>query len=177
MHGQETREVDKPTPITYNVPFDLAGGNITLNQTDKLAQGKVVGYDGTIYSVHLKEQLTSGGTFLFIGSYGFYLRGENIRYAERKSTGFSEKSIDGSREVGGASVTISNSSLQSGTIIGLSATIKDSDKMTLAIYQNNTLVISYDYDRGSDEIASAEAKFEIGLGGDVSECIISSPAS
>ncbi len=177
MHGQETREEDKPTPIAYNVPFDLTSGNITLSQTNKLAQGKVVGYDGTVYSVHLKEQLTSGGTFLFIGSYGFYLRGGNIRYAERTSAGFAEKHIDGAREVGGASVTISNSTLQSGTIIGLSATIKDSDKMTLAIYQNNTLVISYDYDRGSDEIASTEAKFEIGLGGDVSECIISSPTA
>lgn len=177
MHGQETREEDKPTPITYNVPFDLSSGDITLNQTDKLAQGNVVGYDGTIYSVHLKEKLTAGGTFLFIGSYGFYLRGGNVRYAERTSTGFAGIDIDGVREVGGSSITISNTSLQNGTIIGLSATIKDSDKMTLAIYQNNTFVVSYDYPRISDEIASTEAQFEICLGGDVSECIISSPAS
>ncbi len=174
MHGEETKEDETPAPITYNVPFDFSSGNITLTSGGTVsAKSDVGGYDGTVYSVKFKESLTSGGTYLFIGSYGFYLRGGSIRYAEIGTNGYTEKYIGGKREVDDGAV--SNSSLRDGTIIGLSASIKDDSTMTLSIYQNNTFITSYDYPRVSNEIAASEAKFQITIGGDVTECVLSSP--
>ena len=174
MHGQATKKEETPSTITYNVPFDFSSESITLTSSGTTsAIGNVVGYDGTVYSVKLKETLTSGGTYLFIGSYGYYLRGGDVRYAEIGTNGYTEKYIDGKREVDNGKV--SNTSLGAGTVIGLSASIKDDSTMTLSIYQNNTFITSYDYPRVSNEITASEAKFQVAIGGDVTMCVISSP--
>ena len=174
MHGQETKEEETPTPIAYNTPFDFSSGDITMTPTGiASAEGNAVGYDGTVYSVKIKESLTNGGTFLFIGSYGFYLRGGAVRYAELGANGMAEKYINGVREIDGASV--SNSSLAAGTVIGLSALIKGDATIALSIYQNNAFIASYDYPRVENEITEAEAKFQIAISGDVTSCLISSP--
>ena len=175
MHGQPTKEEEKPNPITYNPAFDFTSGSITLNSSNPTATSTYGGYDGTIYSAKIQEDTSSsGGLHLFIGSYGFYLRGGAVRYSHIASSGFAEYYINGTRETDGG--LVSNSDLSSGTILGLSATVKDESTMTLAIYQNGQLVVSYDYPRVSNEIASENAKFVVSINtASVSTCVISSP--
>ncbi len=174
MLGKETKEEEPEPIITYNDAFDFSSGNIALDTSNATANGVASGYDGKTYSFKIKESLTSGGTYVFIGSYGFYLRGGAVRYAGYSGGKYAEKYIGGVRETGGS---ISNSALQEGTILGLSVKEKDESTRTVSIYQNNSLIISYDYPKVDDEIASESASFAVSINtSDVKSATIS-PAS
>ncbi len=175
MHGQPTKEEEKPTPVTYNPAFDFSSGSIALNSSNPTATSTLGGYDGQIYSLKVQEDISgSGGLHLYIGSYGYYLRGSCVRYSHITDAGYSEYYVDGKREAYEGAP--SNASLRDGTILGLSATVKDDSTMTLAIYQEGQLIVSHDYPRVSDEISSENAKFVASINtGHVSSCTLSSP--
>ncbi len=175
MHGQPTKEEEKPTPVTYNPAFDFSSGSIALNSSNPTATSTLGGYDGQIYSLKVQEDISgSGGLHLYIGSYGYYLRGSCVRYSHITDAGYSEYYVDGKREAYEGAP--SNASLSTGTILGLSATVKDDSTMTLAIYQEGQLIVSHDYPRVSDEISSENAKFVVSINtGHVSSCTLSSP--
>ncbi len=175
MHGQPTKEEEKPTPVTYNPAFDFSSGSIALNSSNPTATSTLGGYDGQIYSLKVQEDISgSGGLHLYIGSYGYYLRGSCVRYSHITDAGYSEYYVDGKREAYEGAP--SNASLSDGTILGLSATVKDDSTMTLAIYQEGQLIVSHDYPRVSDEISSENAKFVASINtSHVSSCTLSSP--
>ncbi len=175
MHAQPTKEEDKPTPVTYNQAFDFSSGSIVLNAANPTATSAFGGYDGKIYSLKVQEDVSnSGGLHLYIGSYGYYLRGDCVRYSHITADGYDEYYVDGKREVCESAPT--NASLSAGTVLGLSATIKDDSTMTLAIYQEGKLLVSYDYPRVDDEISSGNAKFVASINSSrVSSCTLSSP--
>ncbi len=165
-------------PIT--LPADFSKGNITLDSTTKHFTSSVGGYDGKVITAKYKETITSaGGMFMFIGSYGFYLRSGGVRFAEINGTSYtdvhkSDSTCKDDRYLIDSKPT--NPELTSGTILGLSVTIKDDKTVTASIYQNFNLIASYDYARSSSEIASDDAKFEVEISiGSTSSCVISSP--
>lgn len=171
MLGKQTKEEEPEPMITYNDAFDFSSGSISLSATNATATGVKPGYDGKVYSFKIQESLTSGGTYVFIGSYGFYLRGGAVRYAEYADGKYKEKYIDGVRETGG---NISNSALQAGTILGLSVEEKDENTRMVSIYQNNNLIVSYDYPKVSEEVESSEASFTVSINtSDVTSALIS----
>ena len=172
MLGKQTKEEDPEPTIAYNEAFDFSSGNISLSASNATATGVKSGYDGKVYSFKIQESLTSGGTYIFIGSYGFYLRGGAVRYAKYVDGAYGEDRVDGVRETGG---NISNSALQAGTILGLSVAEKDENTRTVSIYQNNNLIVSYDYPKVSDEIESSSASFVVSINtSDVTSATLSS---
>ncbi len=175
MLGKETKEEEPEPVIEYNDAFDFSSGNIVLNTSNATATGIQSGYDGKTYSFKIQETLKSGGTYVFIGSYGFYLRGGAVRYAECVDGKYSEKYVNGVRETGGA---ISNGSMQAGTILGLSVSVKDENTRTVSIYQNNNLIISCDYPKAENEIDTDSASFVVSINtADVTSATISSASS
>lgn len=172
MLGKQTKEEDPEPTIAYNDAFDFSSGNISLSASNATATGVKSGYDGKVYSFKIQESLTSGGTYIFIGSYGFYLRGGAVRYAKYVDGAYGEDRVDGVRETGG---NISNSALQAGTILGLSVAEKDENTRAVSIYQNNNLIVSYDYPKASDEIESSSASFVVSINtSDVTSATLSS---
>ncbi len=165
-------------PIT--LPADFSSGSVTLDSSNKHFTSTVGGYDGKVITAKYTEVIASnGGMYLFIGSYGFYLRGGGVRYAEVSGSSYKEVRRDDSpcsdkRYLNATNP--SNGELTSGTILGLSISIKDDSTVTASIYQNFTLIGSCDYARSSSEIASADAKFEVEIVPSyTSSCVISSP--
>ncbi len=180
MHGQPTKEEEKPTPVSYNPAFDFSSGSISLNSTNVKVEGIVAGYDGQAYHAKLKETSASGsGIYLFIGSYGFFLRGQGVRFAKITDGVYSEYPSDDSPYTDKRYVAnpgqVTDADLISGIILGLSAK-ENGEKVTLSLYVNGDLSVSYDYAKASDEIASSEAKFTVVIHtANTSACIISSP--
>ncbi len=156
----------------YVVPFDFSSGAISVTSTAPVV-GNVGGYDGKVYTVKINETHdNAGGTYLFIGSYGFYLRGDQIRLANRSSGSFAEANPRTCTDTGFPQKNWQGKD----AIVGLSATIKDDSKITLTFYYNYLELAHYDFNRVTSEIASADAKFEVGINGThVSRCEISSP--
>ena len=77
MLGKDTEEEEKPT---YKQGFDFSEGDITLDSSVSRATGNVIGYDGAVAAVKIAETSdVNGGTYIFIGSYGFYIRGGTAR--------------------------------------------------------------------------------------------------
>lgn len=174
MLGKETKEEGEPA-IEYDDAFDFSSGSISLNASNTTAIGIKTGYDGKIRSFKIQETLKSGGTYVFIGSYGFYLRGGAVRYAECADGKYKEKYVDGKRETGGE---ISNGSMQAGTILGLSVSAKSENTRTVSIYQDNNLVISCDYPKAENEIETDSASFAVSINtDDVSSATISSASA
>ena len=152
-------------------PFDFSHGDITLNAASSKAVGNVVGYDGKVAKVHIEEKTSKnqGGTYVFIGSYGFYIRGDTARIAERNGDTLQEKAPRIN------AFTVYQGSLANGLILGLSASIVNDTTMHLEMYDGATLLGSYDFARVDGEISSENAKFEIMISGDVTEGVLSSP--
>lgn len=180
MHGQPTKE-EEPAPETnYTPAFDFASGSITLDASTTKAEGVVAGYDGEIYHAKLKETSKSGsGIYLFIGSYGFFLRGQGVRFAKIANGAYAEYGCSDSPYTDNRYVAnpgqVSDTDLINGIVLGLSAKA-DGDKVTLSLYVNGELSVSYAYAKASDEIASSEAKFAVAINtANTSTCVISSP--
>ncbi len=157
----------------YVIPFDFSSSDITLNSTTTKAISSVGGYDGKVYMVKLTETFTENETYVFIGSYGFKLRGSGVRVAERTSSGYKEADPRTYMTTVNKG-ELSNDELKAGSIIGLSATIKDEATVRLDIYKNYTLIGYHDFTRATSEISSEDAKFEVGIGS-ITSCVISSP--
>ena len=88
MLGNDTEEEEKPT---YKQGFDFSDGDITLDYPASRATGNVIGYDGAIATVKITETSdVNGGTYIFIGSYGFYIRGGTARVAYRNGDKFEQ---------------------------------------------------------------------------------------
>ena len=151
--------------------FDFTNGSITLNTSSSKAVGNVVGYDGKVAKVHIEEKTSKsqGGTYVFIGSYGFYIRGDTARVAERNGDVFKETTPRNN------AFTVYQASLAKGLTLGLSASVLNETTMHLEMYDGAVLLGSYDFTRVSDEIDAENARFEIMISGDVTEEILSSP--
>jgi hypothetical protein len=65
MLGKDTKTEEPENTVPA---FDFSGGNITLDS----------------------ESRRAGGTYVFIGSYGFYIRGDSVRVAKRNDDAFAE---------------------------------------------------------------------------------------
>ena len=77
MLGKDTEEEEKPT---YKQGFDFSERDITLDSSVSRATGNVIGYDGAVATVKIAETSdVNGGTYIFIGSYGYYIRGGTAR--------------------------------------------------------------------------------------------------
>ena len=151
--------------------FDFSSGSITLTTASPRATGNLVGYDGKMAKVYLKEGTSKnqGGTYVFIGSYGFYIRGEKARVAERSGDTFKESSprIE--------AFDVHQTSLTKGITLGLSASVLDDTTMRLELYDGANSLGYYDFPRVSDEISFENAKFEMMISGDVIIATLSSP--
>lgn len=158
----KTEEPENTVPA-----FDFSGGNITLGSASKRAVGNTIGYDGTIAYVKITETSDrAGGTYVFIGSYGFYIRGDSVRVAKRNGDAFAE--VAPRVEPG----YIYQSVMQSGAVIGMSAKIKSDSTMTLTLYLGDSVVCVYDFTRAAGEIAGENAKFEVEIGGGATNAVL-----
>lgn len=151
------------------LPLDFSNGSITLDTTKTRVTGKTIGYDGKIAKLSIQETAVHGGTYIFIGSYGFYIRGEAARVAERSGASFKESSPR--KEA----FAVRQASLRNGLILGISATILNDSTMRVELYDGSISLGRYDFPRVNDEIASEDAKFEMVISGDVTQAILSSP--
>ncbi len=134
---------------------------ITLNSSLTSQTGKtIIGYDGTIAELNVKSVTTVGdgygGSYFFIGSYGFHYRSGEFRVAIINNGNFAEP---GNNRVvaGNYSATLFNA----GVKFGMSVTIKDENTVTLKTFANDKLIFAYDKARVSDEIASDKAVFAV----------------
>lgn len=164
MLGKDTKTEEPENTVSA---FDFSGGNITLDSTSKRAVGNTIGYDGTIAYVKITETSDrAGGTYVFIGSYGFYIRGDSVRVAKRNGDAFAE--VAPRVEPG----YIYQSVMQSGAVIGMSAKIKSDSTMTLTLYLGDSVVCVYDFTRAAGEIAGENAKFEVEIGGGATNAVL-----
>lgn len=180
MHGQKTKEEEKPTPLAYNQAFDFSSGSINLDSSATKSEGIVAGYEGQIYHAKLKQASKNGsGIYLFIGSYGFYLRGQGVRFASISDGAYAEYMSDDSPYTDKRYVAnpgqVTDANLNDGIVLGLSAKA-NGDKVILTLYVNGEASVSYGYAKASDEIASSEARFTVAINpACTSSCVISSP--
>ena len=151
------------------VPLDFSRGSITLNSSNPKVTGETIGYDGKLAKLSIKETAVNGGTYVFIGSYGFYIRGERARVAERNGDSFKESSPR--KEA----FAFRQASLRNGLILGISATIVNDSTRRVELYDGSTSLGHYDFPRVNNEIASEDAKFEMVISGDVTQAVLSSP--
>lgn len=155
-----------PTGFTITAIFE---GIITLNAENKTyTYDGVVGYDGTIaeFNVSSITDNGTGGTYFMVGSYGVYYRGGQYRLASLTGGAYSEVS---GAERKGATV-----SLNKGGKVGVSVTVKDDNTVTVSVYENGTLLTSWDVSRVSDEVTSAEASATVSIVTSyVTECVLS----
>lgn len=164
MLGKDTKTEEPENTVPA---FDFSGGNITLSSASKRAVGSTIGYDGTIAYVKITETSDrAGGTYVFIGSYGFYIRGDSVRVAKRNGDAFAE--VAPRVEPG----YIYQSVMQSGAVIGMSAKIKSDSTMTLTLYLGDSVVCVYDFTRAAGEIAGENAKFEVEIGGGATNAVL-----
>lgn len=164
MLGKDTKTEEPENTVSA---FDFSGGNITLSSASKRAVGSTIGYDGTIAYVKITETSDrAGGTYVFIGSYGFYIRGDSVRVAKRNGDAFAE--VAPRVEPG----YIYQSVMQSGAVIGMSAKIKSDSTMTLTLYLGDSVVCVYDFTRAAGEIAGENAKFEVEIGGGATNAVL-----
>lgn len=164
MLGKDTKTEEPENTVPA---FDFSGGNITLGSASKRAVGNTIGYDGTIAYVKITETSDrAGGTYVFIGSYGFYIRGDSVRVAKRNGDAFAE--VAPRVEPG----YIYQSVMQSGAVIGMSAKIKSDSTMTLTLYLGDSVVCVYDFTRAAGEIAGENAKFEVEIGGGATNAVL-----
>lgn len=164
MLGKDTKTEEPENTVPA---FDFSGGNITLSSASKRAVGNTIGYDGTIAYVKITETSDrAGGTYVFIGSYGFYIRGDSVRVAKRNGDAFAE--VAPRVEPG----YIYQSVMQSGAVIGMSAKIKSDSTMTLTLYLGDSVVCVYDFTRAAGEIAGENAKFEVEIGGGATNAVL-----
>lgn len=164
MLGKDTKTEEPENTVPA---FDFSGGNITLDSASKRAVGNTIGYDGTIAYVKITETSDrAGGTYVFIGSYGFYIRGDSVRVAKRNGDAFAE--VAPRVEPG----YIYQSVMQSGAVIGMSAKIKSDSTMTLTLYLGDSVVCVYDFTRAAGEIAGENAKFEVEIGGGTANAVL-----
>lgn len=164
MLGKDTKTEEPENTVPA---FDFSGGNITLSSASKRAVGNTIGYDGTIAYVKITETSDrAGGTYVFIGSYGFYIRGDSVRVAKRNGDAFAE--VAPRVEPG----YIYQSVMQSGAVIGMSAKIKSDSTMTLTLYLGDSVVCVYDFTRAAGEIAGENAKFEVEIGGGTANAVL-----
>ena len=114
----------------------------------------------------------NGGTYIFIGSYGFYIRGGTARVAYRNGDKFEQvwNAENGYVHAG----NINQSSLIAGATLWLNAKIKNETTITLTLWLNGTTVGSYDFTRRSDEVSGENARFEIEIAQGVSAAVLSS---
>ena len=110
----------------------------------------------------------NGGTYIFIGSYGFYIRGGTARVAYRNGDKFEQ--VIGYVHAG----NINQSSLIAGATLWLNAKIKNETTIALTLWLNGTAVGSYDFTRRSDEVSGENARFEIEIAQGVSAAVLSS---
>ena len=141
MLGKDTKTEEPENTVPA---FDFSGGNITLDS----------------------ESRRAGGTYVFIGSYGFYIRGDSVRVAKRNGDAFAE--VAPRVEPG----YIYQSVMQSGAVIGMSAKIKSDSTMTLTLYLGDSVVCVYDFTRAAGEIAGENAKFEVEIGGGTANAVL-----
>ena len=132
----------------------------TLDSSAPKLTGKtVIGYDGTIADLNVKSITPIGdgygGTYFFIGSYGFHYRSGEFRVAIIKDGEFTEP---GKRVTAGK---YSDTLFNAGIKFGMSVTIKDETTVTLKTFANGKLIFAYDQTRVSDEIASDKAVFAV----------------
>lgn len=152
MFGKETKAL--PVNITAFT------NGVTLNSVTTKATGEnVIGYNGAIGEVTILSSTgdNSGGTYIFIGSYGFYIRGGKFRVAQVSGDGYAEASP---RIEKGGLVT---AKLQSGVTIGMSLTIKDDATITATVYVDGAQNFTYDFTRVSNEIASDSAYMSVAI--------------
>lgn len=141
MLGKDTKTEEPENTVPA---FDFSGGNITLDS----------------------ESRRAGGTYVFIGSYGFYIHGDSVRVAKRNDDAFAE--VAPRVEPG----YIYQSVMQSGAVIGMSAKIKSDSTMTLTLYLGDSVVCVYDFTRAAGEIAGENAKFEVEIGGGATNAVL-----
>lgn len=141
MLGKDTKTEEPENTVPA---FDFSGGNITLDS----------------------ESRRAGGTYVFIGSYGFYIRGDSVRVAKRNGDAFAE--VAPRVEPG----YIYRSVMQSGAVIGMSAKIKSDSTMTLTLYLGDSVVCVYDFTRAAGEIAGENTKFEVEIGGGTANAVL-----
>ena len=153
MFGKET----KALPVNISA---FTNG-VTLNSATTKATGEnVIGYNGAIGEVTISSVTDNGagGTYIFVGSYGFYFRGGDFRYAEINSSGsYAEIYINGKREA----YSFGRSKFNSGLKLGMSLAIKDDTTITATVYADGAKLFSCDYTRVSNEIASDSAYMTI----------------
>ena len=169
MLGKDTEEEEKPT---YKQGFDFSKGDITLDSSVPRATGNVIGYDGAVAAVKIAETSdVNGGTYIFIGSYGFYIRGGTARVAYRNGDKFEQVwSAENGYEHAG---NINQSCLIAGATLRLNAKIKDETTITLTLWLNGAIVCGYDFTRRSDEVPAENAKFEIEIAQGASAAVLS----
>lgn len=153
------------------IPFDFSSGDITLDSSKTKIEGKVLGYDGKMALFRIKETAVNGGTYLFVGSYGVYLRGDGFRVAQRNGDVFSEASP----RVWVKDANLPQSKVNGGVLLGVSATAIDESTVRLELYADKVKLGFHDFARSANEIASEEARFELAISGDVTQAILSSP--
>ena len=141
-----------------NIPAFTNG--VTLNSVTTKATGEnVIGYNGAIGEVTISSSTgdNNGGTYIFIGSYGFYIRGGEFRVAQVSGDGYAEVSP----RIGKG--TLATAKLQSGVTIGMSLTIKDDATITATVYVDGAQNFTYDFTRVSNEIASDSAYMSVAI--------------
>ncbi len=155
------------------IAFDFSSGDIVLNESKSKISGNVIGYQGKTALFRIKESATHGGTYLFIGSYGVYLRGDGFRLAQRSGDSFSESAprvyVEGAN--------LPQSKVNGGVLLGIAANALNEKTIRLEIYANKVKLGYHDFARVEDEIPSEEARFELAISGDVTQASLSSPQS
>ena len=152
MFGKET----KALPVNISA---FTNG-VTLNSSTTKATGEnVIGYNGATGEVTISSSTgdNNGGTYIFIGSYGFYIRGGSFRVAQVSGDGYAE--ISPRKENG----SLSTAKLQSGVTIGMSLAIKDDATITATVYVDGAQNFTYDFTRVSNEIASDSAYMSVAI--------------
>lgn len=143
--------------------------NITLN-SDNLAYTceDAVGYDGNVVTADIKRLVDdrAGGTYFFIGSYGFYYRGGLFRLSKIENGEYKEISPRVSLGEYG------REKFNAGVKLGMSVTVKDSSTVILKAFIDGTELFSYEVARVNDEISGSNVKFTVKITAMVSELVM-----
>ena len=138
-------------PVTIDDLFDFNEDKECI--ITSLTKGKQpVGY-GKTFQINMKTNCgQNGGVYAFIGSYGFYLRGGELRIATLTS---SNSCKEKARELG---MSVPNSCFNSGdkTLFLKIDVTSSSVTMKVEIYTQNVLNYSYQYTNNSWKLVSEE---------------------
>ncbi len=165
MFGEETKQPEQTEPSEPPVQKET----VTLNSGNlSYTYENAVGYDGNVVTAEINSLTDddAGGTYFFIGSYGFYYRGGLFRLSKIENGEYKE--ISPRVSLGEYDRKVFNA----GVKMGMSVTVKDSSTVILKAFIDGTELFSHEVARVSDEITGDDVKFTVKITAMVSELVL-----